>query len=154
MAADDHELCISRFIAASPDTVWDVLVNRQEEWWCPQPWRVTIDEQDRRAGGRCAMTMHGPAGEIVPSDGIYLAWDEGRRFATTDAITGNLEPAQPFMIGIWEIAPETANGVSGTRYTASARHWNDDDRRQHVEMGFVEGWSICADQLAALCESG
>ncbi len=28
-----HELSITRHIAAAPEKVWDVLANRQEEWW-------------------------------------------------------------------------------------------------------------------------
>jgi uncharacterized protein YndB with AHSA1/START domain len=94
--------------------------------------------------------MYGPDGEVHPHDGIVLAWDEGRRFAFTDAIVGDLEPAGPFMIGVWEIAPED----SGTRYTARARHWTEDASQRHAEMGFEEGWGACADQLKALCEGG
>lgn len=62
--------------------------------------------------------MYGPEGEVHPHLGIVLAWDEGRRFAFTDAVVGDLEPAGPFMIGIWEIQPEG----SGTRHKARARH--------------------------------
>ena len=143
-----HELSITRLIAAPPARVWDVLVNRQEEWWCPKPWQARIQHQDRRAGGVCEMTFYGPNGEEMPQNGIYLAFEEGRRFATTDAVTGDLEPSGPFMIGIWEVAPEG----DGTRYTATARHWTEEARRQHAEMGFEEGWNACADQLQALCE--
>ncbi len=142
------ELSVSRYIAAPPAAVWDAMVNRQEEWWCPRPWRVEIVAQDRFPGGRSAMIMRGPDGEEMPQEGIMLAWDEGRRFASTDAIVGDLEPAEPFMIGIWEIEPEG----EGTRYTARARHWSDEARRQHEEMGFVQGWEACAAQLADLCE--
>ncbi len=144
-----HELSITRHIAAPPAKVWDVLVNRQTEWWCPKPWTITIVEQDRRPGGRSAMIMHGPDGEEVPQDGIYLAWSEGHGFATTDAVTVDLMPAGPFMVGIWEVAPEG----EGTRYTASARHWTEETMRQHAEMGFESGWNACADQLQALCEA-
>jgi hypothetical protein len=55
------------------------------------------------------------------------------------------------MIGIWSIEPEG----SGTRYTASARHWTEEAMRQHQEMGFIQGWSpartswrACAKPLA------
>ena len=96
------------------------------------------------------MTFHGPDGEAMPQSGIYLAWEEGRRFVTTDAITPAFEPSGPFMIGIWEIEPEGA----GTRYTARARHWTAEACRQHEEMGFEAGWGACADQLKALCERG
>jgi uncharacterized protein YndB with AHSA1/START domain len=147
-----NELSVSCHIAASPDVVWHALTNRQEEWWCPRPWRVEVIEQDRRPGGRSAMMMHGPNGEQAPQEGIYLAWDEGRRVVTTDAVTidanGELHPAGPFMIGIWELAAEG----DGTRYTARARHWTDEARAQHEAMGFVQGWQICAEQLKALCE--
>jgi uncharacterized protein YndB with AHSA1/START domain len=148
--SDENELTVTRIIDAPPERVWDVLVNRQEEWWCPAPWRAEIDRQERRAGGRCEMTFYGPDGEKMPQNGIYLAFEEGRRFVVTDAITGDFEPAEPFMIGIWEIEPEG----EGTRYTARARHWTEEARRNHQEMGFEEGWGACADQLKALCEGG
>lgn len=151
---DTKELTVTRLIDAPPETVWEVMTNRQTEWWCPKPWRAEIDHQDRRAGGRCDMTFYGPDGEKMPQNGIYLAWDEGRRFVITDAVTGDFEPAGPFMIGIWEIAPAKVNGGTGTRYTASARHWTDEAKKQHEEMGFAEGWGACADQLKALCEEG
>ena len=150
MSDAGHELSITRYIDAPPATVWDAMVNRQEEWWCPKPWRVTIEQQDRRAGGACRMTMHGPDGEVMPQDGVFLAWDEGRRFVSTDAVTADLQPSGPFMIGVWEIAPDG----TGTRYTARARHWTRAARDEHEKMGFTEGWTICADQLAQLCEGG
>ena len=146
----NRELSVTRFIGAPPASVWETMIDRQEEWWCPQPWRAEIDHQDRRAGGRCDMTFYGSDGEIMPQNGIYLAYEPGRRFVTTDAVVGDFEPAGPFMIGIWEIEPEG----SGTRFTARARHWTDDARKQHEEMGFETGWGVMADQLKALCEAG
>ena len=68
----------------------------------------------------------------------------------TDAIEGDLQPAGPFMLGIWEIAPEG----SGTRYTGRARHWTSETMAHHKEMGFDEGWGIMADQFKELCEAG
>lgn len=146
--SQSNELSVTRFIAAAPEKVWQVMTERQEEWWCPKPWRAEIDRQDRRAGGVCEMTFHGPEGEKEPQNGIYLAYDEGRRFVTTDAVTGDFQPSGPFMIGIWEIEPEG----KGTRYTARARHWSEETMKHHDEMGFTEGWSACADQLKMLCE--
>ena len=146
--SNHHELSITRHIAAPPAKVWEVLAERQNEWWCPTPWRAEVDKQDRRPGGVCKMTMYGPDGEVIPQDGIYLAFDEGRRFVTTDAIVGEFEPSGPFMIGMWEIAPEG----DGTRYTARARHWTEEAKQQHADMGFTEGWEACAQQLATICE--
>jgi uncharacterized protein YndB with AHSA1/START domain len=143
-----HELSVTRFIAAQPATVWDIMTNRIEEWWCPKPWRAEFEALDRRAGGTSTCTMYGPDGEVHPNPGTVLAWDEGQRFAFTDAIVGDLEPAGPFMIGIWSVEAEG----DGTRYVAYARHWTEADCARHLEMGFEAGWGTCADQLAALCE--
>lgn len=146
--ADNHELTIVRTIAAPPAKVWDIMTNRIGEWWCPKPWRAEFDQLERRPGGVSNCTMYGPEGEVHPHPGMVLAWDEGRRFAFTDAIVGDLEPAGPFMIGIWSIEPEG----DGTRYTAVARHWTGEAMQRHAEMGFDDGWGACADQLKALCE--
>lgn len=146
----DSELTVTRFIDAPPEKVWDVMANRIEEWWCPKPWRAEFSNLDRRAGGASTCTMYGPDGEVHPNPGTVLAWDEGRRFAFTDAIVGDLEPSGPFMIGIWSVEPEG----SGTRYTARARHWKAEDSARHAEMGFEQGWGAAADQLKALVENG
>lgn len=144
-----NELSVTCLIDAEPAKVWDVLVNRTGEWWCPPPWRVEVTTWERRAGGRSEMVMYGPNGEVMPQKGLFLAWDEGRRIAFTDAVTADLEPAGPFMIGIMELAPDGG----GTRYTARARHWTAEAAEQHKAMGFEDGWGKVADQLKALCEA-
>ncbi|HVR91130.1 MAG TPA: SRPBCC domain-containing protein [Novosphingobium sp.] len=148
MSSPGHELSVTRFIAAPPARVWDVMANRQEEWWCPKPWRAEFKRLEKHPGGVSLVTMYGPDGEVNPHDGLVLAWDEGKRFAFTDAIKPDLMPDGPFMIGIWAIEPEG----DGTRYTACARHWSEETMKHHEEMGFAEGWGVCADQLKALCE--
>lgn len=149
MSTNPNELSVTTFINAPPDKVWHLMTEHMEDWWCPRPWRTEIVEQDKRPGGRCAMVMHGPEGEHHAIEGVYLAWDKGRRFVTTDAITADFWPSGPFMIGTWEITPEDG----GTRYTATARHWTEEACEQHRAMGFEDGWAVCAQQLKELCES-
>lgn len=153
MTESPRELSVSTYIDAKPETVWQVMTERMAEWWCPKPWTVTIDEQDFRTGGRCAMTMHGPEGETMPNDGLFLEVVPGKRFVTTDAVVrgadGRLAAAGPFMIGGWEVEPEG----SGARYTAWARHWTEEAYKQHEDMGFIPGWGAVAEQLKALCEA-
>ena len=144
-----HELSITRHIAAPPATVWNVMVNRTNEWWCPKPWRAEVNFGTRTPGGTTHATMYGPDGEVNDHPGLILAWDEGKRFAFTDAIKPDLMPDGPFMIGIWTL--EAAGG--GTRYTAVARHWTAETMQHHKEMGFEQGWGVCADQLKDLCEA-
>lgn len=144
-----YELSVTRLIETAPAKVWEVMTNRTNEWWCPAPWRAEVDWGPRTPGGRTHTTMHGPNGEQNEHPGFILAWDEGQRIAVTDAIEGDLVPAGPFMLGIWEITAE----AGGTRYTARARHWTLETMNHHREMGFDEGWGVMADQLKELCES-
>ncbi|MGB5485390.1 SRPBCC family protein [Parasphingorhabdus sp.] len=145
---DTLELSVTRLIAAAPDKVWSVITQRTAEWWCPKPWTTEIIEQDWRAGGRNYTIIHGPDGERHEGEGVFLEVIDGKRFAFTDAVTADLKPQSPFMIGIFEIALEDG----GTRYTASARHWTAEAKKQHEEMGFADGWKAVADQLAEICE--
>jgi uncharacterized protein YndB with AHSA1/START domain len=144
------ELSVSRHIAAPPDHVWAVMTERLADWWCPLPWRTDIVELDWRPGGRFATVMRGPDGAESPVEGVVLEVVPGRRFVFTDAIQAGWVPHDPFIIGLFEI--EAAE--SGTRYTASARHWTEDATERHRAMGFDQGWGAVADQLKALCETG
>ena len=148
-----YELSVTRLIDAAPAKVWDTMVNRANDWWCPQPWRAEMDFGARRPGAMTLATMFGPNGEVNKHPGFILAWDEGVRFAFTDAISGDLQPAGPFMLGIFALAPEPMGTATGTRYNACARHWTPESMAHHREMGFETGWGICADQLKALCEA-
>lgn len=146
---DNRELAVTCHIAAAPPKVWQIMTDRLTEWWCPKPWSTEIVEIDWRAGGRCATVMRGPNGEVMPNEGVVLEYTPGQRFAFTDALTVDLQPSGPFMIGIFEIAPEN----DGTRYTARARHWTQEAVEQHRAMGFEEGWGVVAQQLKALAEA-
>ena len=152
MADTPLTLSVTRFIAAPPAAVWAVMTERQEEWWCPLPWRTEVIAQDWRAGGATHVVMHGPDGEVHPHEGVFLEVIPGVRWTATDAFTlddqGRYVPSGPFMVGTWEIAAEDG----GTRYTATARHWTEEAHNSHNDMGFEAGWMACADQLAALCE--
>jgi len=147
---DLRELSVETYIDAPPQKVWDIMTSRIEEWWCPKPWWTEIIEQDWRAGGRSAMVLRGPnEGEEHVLEGIFLDVTPGVRFVSTDAVTADFAPQAPFMIGIWELIP----AGQGTRYRAAARHWTDEARKSHEEMGFIDGWQACAAQLKALVES-
>jgi uncharacterized protein YndB with AHSA1/START domain len=142
------ELSIDRYIEAAPEKVWEIMTTRMAEWWAPKPWTSEIIEQDWRAGGRNATMMRGPDGEEFPNEGVFLEVVPNRSFMFTDAFQAGWIPAKAFMVGVFEIAPE----ATGTRYRASARHWDEASLKQHEEMGFSGGWALCGDQLAELAE--
>lgn len=139
-----NDLTIERFIDAPVAAVWRAWTDHKEEWFCPAPWRVEIVEYDLTPGGRSAMVMRGPAGEEMPMEGVVLEVVPERRIVTTDAFSHGWTPQEAFMVRIDTFEPEGA----GTRYTATARHWTQAARDQHVQMGFEAGWGASADQLA------
>ena len=149
MRAEDLELSVTRLIDAPVPTVWAIAAERMAEWWCPKPWTVEIVEQNWRAGGHSAMVMRGPNGEDMPQEGVFLEVTPGVRVVFTDAVTAGWRPQGPFMVGTMEFADEGGK----TRYTASVRHWTRDGYDRHKVMGFEQGWTTVAAQLAALAEA-
>jgi uncharacterized protein YndB with AHSA1/START domain len=141
--SDLHELRIERHIAAPVDIVWRAWVDHQAEWFCPRPWRASVEVSELRPGGRSVVVMHGPAGEQMRHEGVYLEVVPGARIVSTDAFTAGWRPAGPFLVRIDEFAIDGA----GTRYAAIARHWTAEAREQHAAMGFEAGWDAAANQL-------
>ncbi|WP_301749974.1 SRPBCC domain-containing protein [uncultured Erythrobacter sp.] len=152
-AQNGWAMSVTRHIAAPPHHVWHIMTARQAEWYCPLPWLAEVIFKDWRAGGRDAMLFRGPNGEEMPQEGLFLEVVPGVRWVSTDAFVraadGNFMPTSPFMVGCWEIKAEG----EGTLYTATARHWDEDAAKRHIDMGFEDGWGACADQLKTLCEA-
>ena len=144
-----HEIAIERVIDAPVETVWNAWFERVDEWFCPKPWRATVVEHDPRPGGRAAVMMHGPNGEEMLNDGVFLEVVPNRRIVVTDAFTPGWVPQGPFMVGFWEFTPQDGK----TLYRAGARHWTAEAKAQHEAMGFRDGWMAAADQLAAICQA-
>lgn len=145
----NFELSVTRYIDVSKEKVWQTITQQLEQWWCPKPWRVVLNKVEWKAGGSFTTTMHGPDGEEIRNNGLFLEVTPNQRLVFTDAVNSDWEPQQAFMIGLFELSDEG----SGCRYTARARHWTEEAMKQHEQMGFSQGWGIVADQLAELAEA-
>jgi uncharacterized protein YndB with AHSA1/START domain len=143
------ELAVERHIDAPPRTVFKVWTERLEAWWAPKPWTTRVIALDLRPGGRSAMVMAGPDGETSPMEGVFLEVIPNESIVFTNAFTVGWIPQPPFMVGFFSFVPDGR----GTRYRAGARHWNEADQKQHEAMGFLQGWTVVAGQLAALAEA-
>ena len=155
-ATADHELSVTRLIAAPPETVYRVYTGRTAEWWAPRPWRTPVIENDYRPGGRAYCEMESPEGERFGHEGVFLEVVPGERIVSTSAFRAGWVPqvstgegCDMAMVAIVTFEPEG----SGTRYTARVRHWSEEALKAHEAMGFEEGWSICAAQLAEIAEA-
>lgn len=146
---ENRELSVTRLIDAPVETVWRMWTERTEEWFCPKPWTVEIQEQDLRPGGASRMIMRGPNGEENALTGVFLDVIPQAKIVSTDAFAPGWEPQGPFMVAVTTFEEEDGK----TRYTARARHWAREACEQHRAMGFDEGWGTVARQLAELAEA-
>lgn len=144
MSEATHALSIERHIPAPPAAVWRAWTGRLEEWFAPAPWKTVEAELDLRPGGRFHIVMEGPDGERVDEGaGVFLEVQPERRIVFTDALGPDWVPRGPFMLAIIEFLPDGG----GTRYRATARHWDAAAMHKHEEMGFHSGWGKVAGQL-------
>jgi uncharacterized protein YndB with AHSA1/START domain len=147
--ANDRELVLSRVIPAPREKLYRAWTEPEllRQWFAPAPYTTPVAELDVRAGGASRIVMRDPDGNDLPNPGCFLEVVPNERLVFTDAYTGEWQPsAKPFMTVI--LSFESVPG--GTRYTARVRHWSAEDRKEHEQMGFHEGWGQCTDQLAAL----
>jgi uncharacterized protein YndB with AHSA1/START domain len=150
MSSESQELSVTCHIAAPRAICWKVWVDLKDEWFCPRPWRAEVIEQDLRPGGRSAVQMFGPNGEETgPMEGVFLEVVPNALAVTTDAYASGWVPQTPFITAIWRFDEEG----EGTRFTATARHWDAEAKARHEEMGFHPGWGQMMEQFKALCET-
>ena len=143
----DHALTVDRTIDAPREAVWRCWTEADllPEWFCPKPWSVAEAQIDARPGGRMNVTMAGPAGERVETEGCYLEVVPGERLVFTDAFAEGFMPrADAFVTSA--VALSDADGGK-TRVVWSARHATAEARAKHLEMGFEAGWNAALDQL-------
>jgi len=146
--AAPNELTVSKLIDAPRDVVYRAYTEHMTEWFAPRPWTTPSAELDLRPGGFNRITMRSPEGQDMPNEGVFLEVVPNEKLVFTDAFKPGWVPAGPFMVVVVTFTEEG----SQTRYTARARHWTEEACKQHEAMGFVQGWSICADQLAEVAE--
>lgn len=152
MPETTHELHLTRLIEAPRRALWRCWTEPEliKQWFTPRPWTTPVVEVDLRVGGESYMLFRGPEGQEFPNRGVYLELVPDERLVFTDAFHAGWVPsAKAFMTGTVSFADEQG----GTRYTAVVRHWSAEDRKQHEDMGFHEGWGKATDQLAALART-
>lgn len=144
----ERDLEISRFLDVPRALIWKAWSDPQHlaEWWCPKPWTTEVRAFDFQPGGDFYTFMRGPnAGEESDNPGCFLEIVPQQRIVWTTLLVGGWRPATPWlaMTGVFTLADEG----SGTRYVTRALHKDEEDTRQHAEMGFFDGWDTCITQL-------
>ncbi len=146
----DRDLLLNRDIAASAQQLYRCWTEPAliRQWFAPKPWTVPEAHADVHPGGSSLIIMRGPDGEEFRNPGVYLEVVPDQRLVITDAYTSAWELADEPLMTLIVSFDDLGNGR--TRYTALARHWTVAARERHEAMGFLDGWSRCADPLAEL----
>lgn len=141
------DLVLERIVDVRPELLWKAWTEPEhlKQWFTPKPWETVECEIDLQPGGIFSTTMRSPEGEVMPANpGCYLEILEHRKLVFTDSLGPEFRPKpNPFMTATILFEPEG----NGTRYTAIAMHVDAAGRKQHEEMGFLDGWGTALDQL-------
>jgi uncharacterized protein YndB with AHSA1/START domain len=149
----NNDLVLERFVDVPPAKVWEAWTTPEilMKWFTPAPWSTKSIDLDLRAGGRFNSVMLSPEGQEFPNTGCVLEVVPGKKLVFTDALHEGFRPSEnPFMTATVEIIPEG----KGTRYRATAQHKDEETKKKHEEMGFMEGWGAALDQMVAMIQSG
>lgn len=150
----DLDLVIERVLKAPRVKVWRAWSdpNLLKQWWCPKPWVTAVKAFDFRPGGAFHTFMTGPLpdGTRGESDnpGCFLEIAPMERIVSTSSLGAGWRPipSEMPMTTIFAFADEGPH----TRYKAVCMHLNVEQRQQHVEMGFEQGWGTAIAQLEAV----
>ena len=150
---DHQDLVIEKVLDAPRDLVWKAWATPEllRQWWAPRPYRTPECELELRPGGKFYTRMTGPDGFDASGTGCFLEVIAGERIVWTSALLPDFRPAAAIEDcgGFPFTALVTLADADGGRtlYRAVAMHRSEADREVHANMGFVEGWGKCADQL-------
>jgi len=151
------DLILERVVDVPKELVWKAWTQAEhiDKWFVPRPWTIASCEIDLRPGGMFRTVMRSPEGQEHDNPGCYLEVVANERLVWTSALAPGYRPVYsgdgdlPFTA---TILLETVE--AGTKYTAIAVHGTESDRKTHADMGFVDGWGTCLDQLVACVKAG
>lgn len=148
------DLELVREVDVPPERVWRAWTTPEllVQWFAPKPWETPLCEIDLRPGGKFRSVMRSPEGEEFDGTSCFLEVIPNERLVWSEALGPGYRPQasdMPFT-AIIELEP-TPSG--GTRYRAIAIHQDPAGCEKHADMGFVEGWGQCLDQLVTLVKT-
>lgn len=143
------DLEIERVIRAAPEAIWRCWAEPElfKQWFTPPGVEVIACENVLEPGGRAYCVMKLPDGSEMPGDGCFLFAEYPERLVYTDAMLAGFRPkGEAFMTVDVTLTPVDG----GTRYHAHVMHPTAEQRAQHLQMGFEEGWGTTLEQLDRL----
>ena len=144
-ARSDREIVLTRTFDAPAARVFKMWTEADHvaRWWAPKGFTTTVKALDARPGGVFRLVMHGADGTDYPVKGVYREVVPPKRLVYVEDWD---DDARPSMESLVTVAFEEHDG--GTVLTLRILYASAADRAAATDMGVVEGWSSCFDNLA------
>lgn len=147
----NRKIHVEKEFPAPLDKVWDAFTKEEQlsRWFAPEPWKVESKQLDFNEGGRWLFAMVGPEGEKHWSIVDYISIDPMKSYTAKDAFSddkGNINQDMPQ--ATWH--NKFIDQGSSTRYQVDISFDSEEDLDGNLNMGFVEGYTACLNQLADL----
>lgn len=151
------ELRTERVVPLKRHVAYRAAVNRIADWWWvpdgPPTSNLIIDW---RANG-VVRTLN-EKNEVTDDWGSVLEVRPGWYFYMTDAIIAR-QPGNPSIVACWSFLTtpkdsalyvQSPDGNCST-FTATIRHFTEDDYFRNLARGLEQGWKASADRLVQMC---
>jgi len=146
------DLTVERLIRAPVASVWSAWAEpgNLAQWWVPHPARARVSAFSLVPGGAFETEISENGEPFRPHVRFcFLAVEPQRLIVFTNALTAGFRPAaDPFLTAAITFRPTEA----GTQYRAQVMHADERARQDHERLGFCDGWTTVAAQLAAFAE--
>ncbi|TGL62053.1 SRPBCC family protein [Leptospira sarikeiensis] len=147
------DLVLERIVDVPRELVWQAWTTPAHilKWFTPAPWKTIDCEIDLRPGGIFRTTMLSPEGQEFPNSGSFLEIVENERLVFTDILEPGFKPAASG--GFFTAILTLEKHGNGTKYHVLARHKDEENKKKHEEMGFIDGWNAALNQLVELMKA-
>lgn len=150
----NHRVHMVRNFEATVSQVWKAWTEPAylDLWWAPLPYKNETIAMDFTSGGRWFYKMTGPTGDAHYCVADYHTVETEKGFSAQDAFCdaeGNINTSFPRTNWKTEFIP----AFHGTMVKIDLQFESEAAMKQHMEMGFKEGFSIALNQLDKYLES-
>ncbi|MCW7493635.1 SRPBCC family protein [Leptospira sp. 2 VSF19] len=146
------DLVLERIVEVPVELVWDAWTKPEQliHWFTPAPWKTIDCRIDLKPGGEFYTVMESPEGNHFPNNGCFLEVVPLQRLVFTDSLLPGYRPSGNSFMTAFVTMERIGNA---TKYKAVAKHKDPETKKQHEDMGFMDGWGAALDQLVAFTKN-
>ncbi|EOQ97659.1 hypothetical protein LEP1GSC195_0186 [Leptospira wolbachii serovar Codice str. CDC] len=142
------DLVLERIVEVPVELVWNAWTKPEQlmHWFTPAPWKTIDCRINLQPGGEFYTMMESPEGKHFPNNGCFLEIVPLKKLVFTDSLLPGYRPSGSSFMTAFVTMESLGNA---TKYKAVAKHKDPETKKQHEDMGFMDGWGTALDQLVA-----